>query len=454
MSNSNTLSHRPTQPSASDDVMHIPGEDGMPFFGHAREFLTNPRALSRRMAAQYGPVYRTRFLGQRTVVLAGAQGLELVLLDRDKNFSSQKGWDHTIGGLFNRGLMLLDFDEHRFHRRIMQSAFKREALEFYMQSMYDVVGQSMQSWGQQQDFRFYPAIKQLTLDNAAIAFLGVPLGEEADALNTAFIDTVAASVALIRVPIPGLALHKGIKGRQLLNDFFREQIPARRGSDKRDMFTVLCNAKNDEGDAFSDDDIVNHMIFMMMAAHDTVTSSLTTAAYGLAANPHWQQRLRDEKATLTDGRVSYEQLAEMPQHEWLFNEALRMWAPVPYIPRRAEREFEFKGIRIPANVQVGISPDSAHYDELFWTSPQTFDPERFSPDRAEHKRHGFAFAPYSGGAHKCIGLHFAQMLAKVVISEFVSRFDITVDDNYRLAMQPLPIPKPRDGLKLQLSPRG
>ena len=54
-------------PRANDDVMHVPGEDGLPWFGHAREFLTDPRAMSRRMRETYGPVFRTRFIGQRTV---------------------------------------------------------------------------------------------------------------------------------------------------------------------------------------------------------------------------------------------------------------------------------------------------------------------------------------------------------------------------------------------------
>lgn len=441
-------------PQASDDIKHIPGEDGLPWFGHAREFLSDPRAMSRRMRETYGPVFRTRFLGQRTVSLAGLEGLELVLLDREKNFSSEQGWDHTIGRLFHRGLMLLDFDEHRYHRRIMQAAFKRDALEHYMASMHEVVTRSMGDWAAQRDFRFYPAIKQLTLDNAAVAFLGIELGDEADRLNKAFIDSVAAAIALIRVPIPGLGFWRGLKGRALLERFFRSQIPARRESNSQDMFTRLCHATDDEGRRFSDDDIVDHMIFLMMAAHDTLTSSLTTAAYGLAANPEWQARLREEGAAIGDGPLSYDQLDDLPQTEWLFNEALRMWGPVPFVPRRSQREFEFAGVRVPANVQIGVSPDAAHYDPEIWTDPERFDPERFSPERAEHKRHMFAFCPYGGGAHKCIGMHFALILGKVVLRQLVTRFDIALPAGRAHAVQQLPIPKPKDGLPLTLTPRG
>ncbi|MEL6216283.1 MAG: cytochrome P450, partial [Pseudomonadota bacterium] len=145
---------------------------------------------------------------------------------------------------------------------------------------------------------------------------------------------------------------------------------------------------------------------------------------------------------------------ELKQSEMLFNEALRLWGPVPYIPRRTLREFEFEGVRIPANVQVGVSPDGAHYDDQYWTDPEQFDPERFSDARAEHRRHPFAFVPYGGGAHKCIGMHFAQILAKVFLRELVNQYEISLPVNYRLNMQQIPIPKPKDGLPLVLTPRG
>ena len=440
-------------PTASDDVLHIPGEDGLPFFGVAYEFLANPRGLSRRMSAQYGRAYRIRFLGQRSVSLAGADALQLVLLDRERNFSSQLGWDHSIGRLFSRGLMLLDFDEHRSHRRLMQVAFRKSALAHYLGTMHTVARDAMREWGEQASFRFYPAIKQLTLDTAAVAFLGIELDARARKVNRAFIDAVAASLALVRVPVPGLKLARGLNARRELATFFASQIPARRAGDGQDMFSHLCRATDEDGNRYSDADIINHMIFLMMAAHDTVTSSLTTAAYGLARFPEWQQKLRAEAAPFGDAPLAFDQLDALSQSDNVFNEALRQWGPVPYIPRRTVRAFDFEGIRIPANVQITVSPDSAHYDERYWSHPQRFDPDRFSPERAEHKRHPFAFSPYGGGAHKCIGMHFAQILAKVVLRELVNRFDLALPDGHQLSVQHVPIPKPRDGLPLTLTAR-
>lgn len=437
---------------ANRDLREIPGEDGLPWLGHAFELMKDPRALSRRMLEQYGPVYRTAFVGQVGVALAGADALEAVLLNRDRNFSSELGWDHMLGRLFTRGLMLMDFDEHRIHRRIMNAAFGREALGHYVRIMNEVVTPGISSWADQRDFRFYPALKQLTLDNAAVAFLGLELGPEATRINKAFIDTVAASVAFVRAPIPGLAFSRGLEGRRYLKDYFESQIPERRGSDGKDMFTRLCNATTADGDAYSDQDIVDHMIFLMMAAHDTVTSTLTTGAYALAAHPEWQSRLREEAREAGTGPLAWDDLERLPQTEWAFNEAMRMYAPVPYIPRRSVRDFEWKGYRIPANTQVTVSPDAAHHNPEIWTDPERFDPQRFSPERAEHKRHPFAFAPYGGGAHKCLGMHFANILAKVFLHRFVLSYEFEVPEGYRYDVQPLPIPKPRDGLPMRLTP--
>src|SRR5205085_256613 len=141
----------------------------------------------------------------------------------------------------------------------------------------------------------YPAMKQLTLDLAATSFLGAGIGPEVDEITRAFVDMVAASVAVIRKPLPGTPMARGVKGRKRIVAYFSEQIPLRRakgGGD--DLFSQLCHATHEDGALLSTQDIVDHMSFLMMAAHDTLTSSLTSFVGELAAHPEWQQKLRDE----------------------------------------------------------------------------------------------------------------------------------------------------------------
>lgn len=283
-----------SKPADLDLLRHVPGATGLPFLGHAIPFLRDPRALTQRFRARYGEVYRTRFAGITTVVLLGEDALELVLRDRDDAFSSEQGWGFSLGSLFPNGLMLRDFADHRFHRRIMQSAFRTRALEAYVDGMNARIADGLPRWAGIGDFRFYPRVKALTLDNAASIFLGVELGPEAAALNRAFVDTVAASLALVRVPVPGLSLHRGLAGRAHLESFLRAHIDARRASDGPDMFTQLCHATDEDGATFSDDEVIDHLIFLLMAAHDTVTSALTSTVHYLAANPRFPVGYRHE----------------------------------------------------------------------------------------------------------------------------------------------------------------
>jgi cytochrome P450 len=432
----------------------IPGEPGWPVLGKSLEVLRNPAKVSREMVGKYGHIYWSNAFGRTNVTMLGPEANEYVLMDRDRNFSSKGGWDPLLGLLFPNGLMMRDFEDHRAHRRIMQVAFKQPAMQNYVSKLNEGIHQGLERWREKGDFRFYQAIKQLTLNTAASVFLGMPLGKEADQVNQAFFDSVQAAVAVIRTPIPGTKMWRGVQGRKYLERFFREQIPLRRGTQGTDMFTLLCNAVDDDGNSYTDSDIVDHMDFLMMAAHDTLTSSITTLIYELCRHPEWQDAARRECAALNlpADSVPYEHLADLQIIEWCFKEALRMNPPVPSIPRMALREFQFGGYTIPAGTTVNISPGYTHKMPELWENPQNFEPDRFSEQRAEDRKHKFAWVPFGGGAHMCIGLHFAYMQTKVFMYQLLLNYRFHLDDGYEADFQIMPIPKPKDGLPIHLRP--
>ena len=442
---------------ANDNLDDLPGTYGWPIIGQTFKFLRSPRASQNEMHEKYGNVVKSSALFQRSVILLGPEANELVMIDKDKNFSSRLGWHFFLDQLFHNGLMLRDFEDHRAHRRVMNTAFKPQALKNYMDSMNPVIETEIKSWASIADFHFYDGIKELTLSVAAVVFVGMELGEEADKVNQAFIDTVAASLAIVRIPVPGLALWRGLKGRKFLIEFFSGMIAEKRQSDGEDMFSQFCRSQNEEGEYYSDEDIVDHMIFLMMAAHDTTTSALTTMVYALGKHPQWQVKAREECLALYqetgNQHLAYEDQDKLELVEWIFKEALRMYTPVPSIPRRALRTFEFQGHTIPANTSVVVSPSFTHYMPEIWANPEAFEPDRFSPQRAEDKQHAFAWVPFNKGAHMCIGLHFAYMQVKAVMYQMLREYEYALPDNYVLNMLEVPIPKPKDRLPMTLRTR-
>jgi cytochrome P450 len=419
------------------------------------QVLADPKGEVERMAAKYGPVYRSRVLGETSITLLGPEANELVLFDQAKNFSSTHGWGPILGLLFPRGLMMLDFDEHRLHRRALSVAFKSGPMQSYLAQLDSGIATRVQQWrGRPGEMLCYPAMKQLTLDLAATSFLGGDLGAEVDEITKAFVDMVAAAVAPVRKPWPGTAMAKGVRGRQRIVAYFSEQIPIRREKGGDDLFSQLCQATHEDGALLTTQDIVDHMSFLMMAAHDTLTSSLTSFVALLAANPEWQQKLRDEVAGLgvaPDEPLPFAKLDEMPLTEMAFKEAMRLKPPVPSIPRRAVRDFTFRGFTIPAGTMVAVNPIFCHHMAQVWPEPDKFDPLRFTEEETR-KRHKFAWVPFGGGAHMCLGLHFAYMQAKCFTRHFLQNLSVSLEPGYQPQWQLWPIPKPKDGLKVQIAP--
>lgn len=452
-----------TEGNPSDaELSHIPGEAGWPIIGNTLKMLADPHGQTRRMVETYGRVYKGKAFGGWNVALIGAEANELVLMNRDKIFSSQQGWGPVLDQLFPRGLMLMDFDHHRMDRRALSIAFKPEPMRHYAGALNRGIAKRVEQWGAGRSastMLFYPAIKELTLDLAADSFIGIPWGPEADRINQAFVDMVQASVAPVRKPLPFTLMRKGVKGREFLVDYFTAETHRRRAEGGgQDMFSQFATAEYDDGSLMPVDEVVDHMNFLMMAAHDTITSSATSLLWLLAKHPEWQEKLRAEIEAVTggvdgSGRVrdlDYDDLGKLELTEMAFKEALRFVPPVPSMPRRALKAFDYGGYRIPAGAHVGINIHYTHHDEEYWDDPYTFDPMRFTPDKVK-ARHKYAWVPFGGGAHMCLGLHFAYMQVKILMAQLLPRYRIELAEDDP-EWQAWPIPKPKDGLKLVLKP--
>jgi cytochrome P450 len=443
------MSVRESTPSAAAET--IPGDFGLPVVGHTFQVLSGRMYTSRERYDRYGPVHWTKSFGRKSVNVIGPDVVGEVLQNGEHAYANGPGWDFFIGRFFGRGLMLLDFDEHHRHRRIMQQAFTNERLAGYLVPMNETLAAGIAAWQPQAQFEVYPALKQLTLDVATRTFMGAEPGAEADRLNAAFTDCVRAGTAVFRFPVPGLRWKKGLAGRAYLERYLGAQIPAKRAGGGADLFSALCAAEDEDGARFSDDDIVNHMIFLLMAAHDTTTITMSTMAYYLAKYPEWQERCRSESRSLGVEQVPYERLPELVSLDLVMKESMRLVTAVPGLARMTVKDTTLAGFRIPADTYVSVSLHLTQNLAEYWPDPSHFDPERFSAERREDKVHRHAWIPFGGGVHKCIGLHFGGMQVKAAMHQLLltHRWDVPAD--YQLAIDWTSLPRPKDGLPVRLA---
>jgi cytochrome P450 len=435
-------------PPSGSSLKAVTGDQGLPIVGHSLAFLRLGLDFWLHRYRTYGPVSWMGILGQRLVTLAGPDAAQVVLTNRDKAYT-QQGWTYFIGPFFRRGLVMLDFDEHLLHRRIMQQAFTKQRLSAYARQVAAVAHAELAAWQPGPAFHVYPALKQLSLNIAGSVFMAAPQFAVDTRLNRAFMATVRAGTSIVRYPVPGGRWRAGLRGRRVLEEFFRGNLAAKRTNHADDLFSALCHARTEDGNALTDDDVVNHMIFLMMAAHDTSTIATTAAVYYLGRHPEWQDRTREESLA-AESPLDADPAGNLGTLDMVIKESLRLVAPVPLLARKTIRDTEVLGHHLPSGTMVALLPWVNHMLPEYWPDPDRFDPERFGEARQDDKSHRYAWLPFGGGVHKCIGMHFGMLEVKTLLHEMLRRFRWTTPDGYQVRWDSTALPVPADGLPVEL----
>lgn len=438
-------------PPPGSGLEPVLGDFGLPLVGHMLETMTGDgMEFTQERFERYGPVSWVGSVGTKMVSAVGPEAMETIQLNRDKAWGNAGFYNFLIGAFFKRGVLLMDFGEHMHHRRIMQSAFTRPRLVGYLEGMQPRIASEVAKWQPGEAFHVYSAAKQLTLDVAAEIFVGDTDTSNHAAISKAFVDAVHGGNAIIRADVPGGIWRRGLRGRRLLEDYFYEKLPEKRAHPTDDLFSALCHSASDDGDTYTDEDIVNHMIFVMMAAHDTSTITIAMMAYYLGRHPEWQEQLREEAFALGKDFIEYDDLEKMPVMDMVMRETLRIHAPVGALFREAVKDTELCGRYIPQGTRLVASIFASQRMPQYWSDPLKFDPERFSPERREDKKHRFLWTPFGGGAHKCIGMYFGEMEIKAVMHQMVRNYSWTVPRHYYPPLRYGTGPMPTDGLPVQL----
>jgi cytochrome P450 len=442
----------PTAQLERPNLGHIPGPRTLPFIGKTISFGLNPYGTYFDQVARFGDVFRMTVFGETWVVLAGPDVLEHVYLNHDNIFSAQNGLK-AFAPFFSGGLLHRDDLDHRAHRRVMQAAFRAPALKNYLDLMNGEISQLLKEWPTGTKIKFAPSIKELTLRLGAHVFMGIADPSEIARINTLFIKEVAATTALIRTPLPFTKMGRGVAARAALSDDFKRLIATRKETGGDDFFSQLCIAQDEDGRVWSDQDIVDHFNFLLVAAHDAVTGALTAMIWALAQDKDLLEAVRAEIAQLPDGPLSYEDLDKLDLTDRVYREALRRFTPSAFTARAVMADTQWQRYHLPRGTKVVICPGPVMMTPELFPDPCRFDPSRYNSDRAEDRSHKFAWSPFGGGAHKCIGMHFSTLQVKAFMVQFIQRFDIGMDDADQPKWRDLPTPVPTNGLPITLSLR-
>jgi cytochrome P450 len=187
---------------------------------------------------------------------------------------------------------------------------------------------------------------------------------------------------------------------------------------------MLIQAQDEDGSQMTDRQLHDEVLTLVLAGHETTALTLAWIWYFLAQNPAVEAKLVTELDTVLGGRLpTVEDLPKLTYLDQIVKETLRMRPPVWVFVRETFGDCELAGYKIPKGASIFISQWAMHYDPRYYTEPEKFDPERWTPEMQKNLPK-YAYFPFGGGPRLCIGNIFAQMEAALVIATLAQGFKL------------------------------
>ena len=234
---------------------------------------------------------------------------------------------------------------------------------------------------------------------------------------------------------------------------FHDKVKKNQDLPNNDILDSLMAAKNPEtGQSFSFKDIIDQLSIIFLAGHETSASALTWSLYLLGQCSHLQEKAYQEVSRFEE--VTFENIKELTIIESIFNEAMRLYPPVSFLPREANENMEIRGKNIQKGDMLTVSPWLLHRNKNYWDNPHAFNPERFQNDDKQTKEIiRSCFIPFGKGPRICVGAGFAKQEAVIILKDIIKNFKIEVDKNHKVEPVSRMTTRPKNGVYLKFLPR-
>jgi cytochrome P450 len=200
----------------------------------------------------------------------------------------------------------------------------------------------------------------------------------------------------------------------------------RDGGGGTDLLGRLLDARDpDSGEPMEMERLINNLLTLLEAGHETTAKGLTWTLYLLARAPEWQEQVRAEIANICgEGHITAEHIGQLSVTQQVLKESMRLYPPVPVVSRVVTQDTELAGKPIPKGAMAIVPIYCIHRHKMLWSDPGRFDPTRFTPEKeASYSR--TQFMPFGAGPRVCIGNSFAMTEATVILASLIraARFD-------------------------------
>ena len=444
------------------------GTKGYPFIGNLLDIASSKRLdWLQSLTNKHGDVAKFRLL-KRDVYLVNHPDLVREILTNKSHIYTKKSLGFKIVKVvLGESTFTAMGETWERKRRLAQPSFHKKRIANLATIMTDTIEEMLDEWemicDKKQTINIADAMMRLTLKVVVKALFSTALSkDEIQTVADVFTPLLKGTNTRMSYPIKffyelPLASNTAYQGYiDQLDEIIFRIIKERRASTEKplDLLQMLMDAHDEEtGKPLTDQELRDEAMTIFIAGHETTANAMSWLWAILSEKKDIREKIEQEIEEVLGKRTpTAMDFPSLTYSLQAFKETLRLYPPVPILPRRIEQDDVLGNYRIKRGGEVFFSPYLLHRHPDFWNDPEVFDPLRFTKE-AQKQQHIFAYLPFGGGPRICLGNNFAMMEAVFILAMTTQRFRLNVLPNTKIEPFVSIVTRPKNGVPVTLERR-
>ena len=363
--------------------------------------------------AQQGDIVPFVLARRRTFLLNHPDYVSAVLVTHAAAFRKGPA-NQRARHLLGNGLLTADGPAHTARRAAIQPAFARKRLDECCPFIVSRTRALCEGWSDQQLVDVTESLGALTFGIVGEAVIGAAVAPFFEEVKRTSMDATASVDPLVSLVAP---LRSVRVAQARLRALVEKIVTQAQKTPDRGLLSLL---QTDSHPA-SWTQLIDDVMIILLAGHDTITSALTWAWMLLATHPEAEAKLRSEVSSVLGERdATARDLADLVYTRGVLAESLRLYPPAWVLARYAVEPHQFADREVPRGALVLVSQYLLHRDARYFPRPDIFDPDRWRSGPPDRPR--MAYFPFGAGPRSCIGEGFAWMEGVLILATIAQRW--------------------------------
>lgn len=435
-------------------MKNLPKVTGYQVFKNRTSILKNPLPFHHANFDRLGDTFKVSVGPNKKIIFTRSpEFIKHILQTQHKKYHKSSLQTKDLAKYIGNGLLTSNGEHWRTHRRMVQPAFHKRKLQGLLGTMKQAIQEELLHIrpGEVQDV--YPLMGDLAFQVVAKSlFSRSDIQVEMAHLKEITETNQRMLIREMRQPymnwwfrLSGAIDHhlkRSEEAREILNGIIEERINSK--SEKDDLLDMLLNARYEDGTTMSRDQLIDEVLILFTAGHETTANALSFTLFLLAKKPEKQKKAFEEVSKVDFLHEDIlNQLSNLTYIKQCIEEALRLFPPAYYIDRMSIEVDEWDGNQIPKNTMFLLAIYELHRDPRFWESPETFNPERFGSNYKN--TYSDYYFPFGAGPRMCLGNNFAMYEMTLAVGEVLRQYRIEAVSG-SVELNPLISLRPKDVL--------